>query len=290
MNLKFKEDHSHFVTKLDSLIQYGQLIVTDCQIKNSYSFLKDKTTWKTQVISFLRKELLPDGEEFIKIFQRKNTDPLSEFIYDQEELSFEDLEIKVSNLSYIKNLVPMIGGLLSKSTKSKPKSIQDKLDFILYQINRDFNNLYYSIEDILYFNSIPYRDDEPEELANHLTKKKYVSQKEFHNTWVKITVTGAAYIERKTRTQETKRKSTSQKHIDQRIDEIIIRLKSLGHGQEIIFEELEELKSLNKKLSKKNWRQILQGKLVDMGIKELLDKETIGSVFEALTDEKLRLP
>jgi predicted nuclease with TOPRIM domain len=52
--------------------------------------------------------------------------------------------------------------------------------------------------------------------------------------------------------------------MEKKINEIIERLTVLGYGQEIIFDELQELKDLYTKLSKKTWGQLLKGKLIDL--------------------------
>lgn len=53
--------------------------------------------------------------------------------------------------------------------------------------------------------------------------------------------------------------------LEQKIDDLELELDKLSIGQEIIFVELEEIKELVKILNKKNWRQTLTGKLVDLG-------------------------
>lgn len=66
------------------------------------------------------------------------------------------------------------------------------------------------------------------------------------------------------------------------LDKIKMQVDNLGLGQEIIFDEIDELKE-HLKLGKKNWFQLLKGKLLDLGLKEVLDKETIQDIYSTLS-------
>ena len=83
--------------------------------------------------------------------------------------------------------------------------------------------------------------------------------------------------------------TTSQKELNTKIEEIGETLKKQGFGQEILFEELQELKILYPKLNKKNWGQILKGKLIDLGLSEVINREVAANIFQELTDQVLRL-
>lgn len=66
-----------------------------------------------------------------------------------------------------------------------------------------------------------------------------------------------------------------------RINEIIERLETLGNGQEIIFNELDDLKE-HFNLGKKNWFQLVKGKLFDLGIENLIAKPIIKEIYSSL--------
>jgi hypothetical protein len=71
-----------------------------------------------------------------------------------------------------------------------------------------------------------------------------------------------------------------------KIDDVLKRLEKLGLGQEIIFEEIEGLKTKSKKISKKDLKLILIGQLVSFG-SGVIDTETASQIFEQLTDVQL---
>ncbi len=71
-----------------------------------------------------------------------------------------------------------------------------------------------------------------------------------------------------------------------RIDKVLAKLEKLGFGQEIIFDEIEELKSKSKKITKKDLKMMLIGKLVSFGVGKV-DTETASQIFETITDVDL---
>ena len=81
----------------------------------------------------------------------------------------------------------------------------------------------------------------------------------------------------------------SQEKLNSKIEEIIELLTKQGFGQEILFNELQELKELYPKLNKKNWGQVLKGKLIDLGIAQVINQEVAESIFKGLTEQVLRL-
>lgn len=66
------------------------------------------------------------------------------------------------------------------------------------------------------------------------------------------------------------------------INEIKDKLTKLGFGQQIIFDELDELKEhLN--LGKKNWFQLLKGKLFDLTVNKTLEETVVKEIYEQLS-------
>ena len=73
------------------------------------------------------------------------------------------------------------------------------------------------------------------------------------------------------------------------LNEIKDKLTELGFGQQIIFDELDELKEhLN--LGKKNWFQLLKGKLFDLTVGKALEETIIKEIYKNLSDGFDNLP
>ena len=76
------------------------------------------------------------------------------------------------------------------------------------------------------------------------------------------------------------------KETEDRIDEIIEKLAYLSMGQEIIYDELQDLKEQLNVLSKKNWIQLLKGKLIDLSVIKVAE-ESIKLIYKGITGEDI---
>lgn len=63
----------------------------------------------------------------------------------------------------------------------------------------------------------------------------------------------------------------------------------LQAGQEVIFNEIDDLRELIPTLTKKNWKQLLKGKLLDLATKQVLSKESLTWVWKKLSSIDLDL-
>lgn len=81
----------------------------------------------------------------------------------------------------------------------------------------------------------------------------------------------------------------SQEKIFQKLDDIEEMLLRQGFGQEIIFNEIEDLKKLTYKLSQKNWKEIIKGKFWNLIIDKVISLESAEKAFKILTGNEFRL-
>ena len=68
-----------------------------------------------------------------------------------------------------------------------------------------------------------------------------------------------------------------------KLNDILTKLEKQGFGQQIIFEEIEDLKN-HFNLGKKNWFQLLKGKVVDLTLKKILNKTIVEEIYNQLSD------
>ncbi|WMN12098.1 hypothetical protein QYS49_32410 [Marivirga salinae] len=151
----------------------------------------------------------------------------------------------------------------------KEHSIDDILYLILFKLNKLKDKHFYSIEWILAGNGIvlPRGKDELREVIHELAKLYFINSS---NDEYQITIKGELQLGKWQRSRKRKTVKDSKNSID----EVMKELKILGLGQEILFNELEELKTLSKTLNKKNWKQLVQGKIVDLTLSKIINKET----------------
>lgn len=77
--------------------------------------------------------------------------------------------------------------------------------------------------------------------------------------------------------------------MDLKLNDIVDKLQKLEYGQEIIFDEIEELRGLTNKLSKRSWRQLLKSKLIDLMLAKIINKDVAISIFEYLTNSHFKM-
>ncbi|PHS60288.1 MAG: hypothetical protein COB12_13465 [Flavobacterium sp.] len=68
-----------------------------------------------------------------------------------------------------------------------------------------------------------------------------------------------------------------------KLNNILKKLEEQGFGQQIIFDEIEDLKN-HFNLGKKNWFQLLKGKVVDLTIKKVLNKTIVQEIYNTLSE------
>lgn len=72
------------------------------------------------------------------------------------------------------------------------------------------------------------------------------------------------------------------------VDEFSLKLDNLltdiRLGQEVIFEEIQDLKEQLKNLKKKNWGEVLKGKLFDLTLSQALTSDTANYILKSFID------
>ncbi|UMQ43621.1 hypothetical protein MKS83_07935 [Chryseobacterium sp. Y16C] len=303
--MKLEIEISEFQSTVETFISQGE------NLKNTYRDLsydvlsENFTEWKSVVISYLDNTLNEPNNMFTKGF--KQAKPISYMIQNltkvdsNEELKksmYNEVLEKISILKYFNKLIKISDAVtIPESTKVKERvnyTTKQKLDLILEKLYDLNGNRHYPIELILELNGIILQyQGEGMELAKALKNMGLIDVIYSRNqSDGKINLNGKMYVEekREATTENYDNISSNQQEINEKINEVLEHLKKLGYGQEIIFEEIEELKSLHTKLSKKNWGQVLKGKLLDLALSKLVENDTISYVYEHLTNNHLRLP
>ncbi|MGK6353158.1 hypothetical protein [Parapedobacter sp. DT-150] len=249
----------------------------------------------TAVKEHVSKYIEPDASDILSLLQDhcNNVFDIDYSLYgfDKEpeiKKEIDRLEGYRRSLKSMMKYLSIIDTLFDKTYKNHIETIIDKNDFILDKLNGLFDDHNYSVSLILSFNGIGFRNGEPREIAEDLAKRGYVilERRYGESDHVKISVKGASYIERK---NKQRKNSQAKNELDKKIDNILEHLTKLGYGQEIIFNEIDELRGLQHKISKKTWSQLLKGKLLDLTLDKLINMETAASIYEYLTSNSFRL-
>lgn len=271
----------------------------DCLLESEKTDIADFKKYVNDTIKnikqYLVKHINPTAENYIDLLSEYK--PSSKYDFwrlgnNDEANPFSDDIERLS--SFKRSLRKLVGYLSITETLIDSnriifiKSISEKNEFILSKLNSIFSDETYSIAKILEFNDIEYRIDETREIAEDLSKRGYlILLEKYGNTdEVKISVKGARYIERLSVKKNTAKQKTE---LDKKIDIVLEQLTKLGYGQEIIFDEINELRELQYKLSKKSFSQLLKGKIVDLALDKLISSEVATSIYEYLTNNSFKL-
>lgn len=290
-----KISHFDFFERLEKYNGEAVTLLTDETIELQELIIRTDNVIN-DTVTLISEHIKPESDKILAMLSVSQITILdryysSSYAYDRKP-EFKKVITRVdcfqSSLKSTIDYLSTIDSLVDPNYESKIETISDKNDFILSKLNKLFGDCQYSISTLLELNDIKQRDREGREIAEDLSRRGYVILNERYGDLdrVKISIKGASYIERKER---QKSKNSTPTQLDQKIDNIIEHLTKLGLGQEIIFNEIGELKDLQHKLSKKTWSQLLKGKLIDLAFDKLIDIETVTSIYEYLTNSNLKL-
>lgn len=288
LNIPYKD----FEAVLNEHLQNSQTILNKSDVSGKEMEIFVKNT-KLEIENFLKNVISPKSDVLSDMLSLYNEDS---FIYDSG-LFKKDLKDwgkrKINNIiqsvTYIKDISSTATPFVNPDEEFETElNVTDKMEFVLRKLHLVYSENFYSIGEILKLNNISFRGKDAEEIAIDLKRRGYIiRERDYSGDKAKLTVKGASYVERKSKARTTKK--TTVGNLDDKLDEILLRLKKLGYGQEVIFTEIEELRDYQTKLSKKSWTQLLKGKLFDMGVEEVISKETALMIYEFLTNDKLKL-
>lgn len=303
--MKLELSWSDFALQVDSLIDEGtQLRITEKEVLTEQDFNNKKDSindWNERCLTFLKQSLIEDKNGIVLSF--KAVGKTFQIHGQQKSLTqlkgelFTDLKMKIDALISLKKILSVSDVLVNPEiieiSKRNDYLIEQKLDLILFKLYDLYDMNHYSIPLILDGNGIELKlQHEDREFGKLMEDAGLVST--LHNpvTNARLTIQGRMYVEgkRKEYFEDYSDINKNPDEIDSKIDEILIRLEKLGYGQEIIFDEIQELKELYLTLNKKHWGQIVKGKLIDLSLAKLIENDTISYIYEKLTDHTLRLP
>lgn len=295
----FSNQIDTFATEAKSISTIENTIQTEQEFEKVKTDIKD---WSDRCYEFLKSSFDNERNEFASSFHYAKQDRFhignqkKDFRQIKKE-AFEDFNAKTSTLVYYKRILSISDAIIKPEivelTNRNAYTTEQTLELILDKLYDLYDNSYHSISTILEGNGITQkRHGEDRELLKMLEDSGYVSAVHMRDSAGQLTLRGKLYIEEKRKSHKENYNdiNKSQEEINERVDEIIEKLTKLGYGQEIIFDEIQELKELYTTLNKKNWGQVVKGKIVDLALSKLVENDTLSYIYEKLTDHTLRLP
>lgn len=292
--LKDNSTYSNFFKKLE-FYKHEIASIIESDIEDALVLKTKSDNVIKEIENFLDNNICPSPENFLKLLDNSYFNSYDFHsphfgIEKPSKIFLEKTRIDGFNVSFHKltGYLKMTESLCNPDKELNVQTVSDRNDFVLSKLNTVFGDDFYSISRIFNFNGIKFRENETREIAEDLFSRGYLILKERYGSRddVKISVKGARYIERKLKIKTEK---NDKNELESKIDKILEHLVTLGFGQEVIFNEIDELKDLQHTLSKKSWSQLLKGKLVDLTLDNLLTPDVAKSVYEYLTNGDLKL-
>ncbi|WP_179354713.1 hypothetical protein [Winogradskyella vidalii] len=300
LKIKWEE----FIKEIDSLSKDGNsLLNSNPRGKDEEkTFVNEYNLWREKIIEFLNKSF-GENNEYTKEFKYAHKNKFK--IQGQQNNSQINLrEIKqdfrndIRYIDYNKNILK-VSDLITKPSQidltiRENYTSEDILELILEKLYDLYDDTTYEILPILEGNGIKLGKRREEfDYVKLLENNGYVRSNNIGQfADAQLTINGKLYIEEKRKKTEPNYQSISddKETIELKIDELLKKLEKLGFGQQIIFDELDELKDLYSTLNKKNWGELVKGKIVDLGLSQAINEDMMKLIYEHITNDILRIP
>lgn len=299
--MKLRHTWGNFSKSINLLIEKISLLEkkkNEIQSEEDLEFIQTQfLNWKNDVFNYLKSSFSNGWNEIAYRFHNSNP---SSFNFNFQKQSFEQKKKKIfDSISYNKyflydylNIIKTLDAvlnpnevLLNERSKFTVKEISYLVLSKLYELNNDNYN---PIDLILKGNGISLNKNRIYELIILLKEEGLI--KIFDKQNVYLTIKGKIYIE-----ESKKRQKPDYSKVDdfalervKKIDAIIANLDKLGLGQELIYDELIELKESSSDLNKKDFGQLAKGKIIDLSINQGLN-EILKYIYKELTGQLLTL-
>lgn len=289
-NLKLNVPLNEFSKRLNKILINDEIeLINSVKSESELKYLSDKVElWEEDIKDLLSESFVDPNNYLLNKFNPLDFNVRSRSKFRDPNIN-EKRDLIISNYNQKKDFLFDFGNALPVLDTVINDNEFDLLNFdnpseIIYLILQKLkvlkNGECFRIDLILDGNGIELKNGVQElfEYMDELKKKKWV---DFEDKFLgRITINGEIYLEKQYKVFNKKESIA----VSKKIDSIIKKLDELGLGQEFLFNELEELKGLYLKLNKKNWSQILKGKLLEMSLGKVLDLDTL----EIISNELLK--
>lgn len=293
----FKNQMNSFGNKGEELSK-----ISTRSIEETNNFVTEYKEWRDKVVNFLISSL-DSTNSYVQSFRIANS---NKYNLHGNQTSFDnfareqkqDLKNDLLYIQYITKLLS-VSDLIIKpnqidlSIREKYTS-EDILELILDKLYELYDNNIYPILPILEGNGIILKKQREEfEYVKLLENFGYIiSNNIARQADAQLTVNGKIYVENKLKQSKPNYESIcdDKEIINSKIDDLMGKLEKLGFGQEIIYNELEELKELYIHLDKKNWGELVKGKIIDLGLQQIINEDIMKLIYNSITNDVLRIP
>lgn len=281
-------------------IDYEPILNDQSESKNAKNnaildrIFNESEQWHKKVLEFLDSSI--SGNDYFRMMF--NSDDNDSWVLKVTDFGLlRNLSEKAHSLDIVLNLLEVCDTIFEKKhsqiLEREKLNSEEILDFILSKLYDLYGDFEYPISILLVGNGIPVRtNNEHIEYYELLKKRKLVESFGMTNVDnAKLTLKGKMYVEnlRKKSSSDYSSVSNDKEKLFEKLDQILDQAEKANLGNEILNEEMAELKFAYEKLSKKNWGQLLKGKLVDLVIGQVINEDFAKRIFEEVANMPLYL-
>ena len=150
---------------------------------------------------------------------------------------------------------------------------QGKIDYILSKLYQIKYGISFRIYDIFFFNELEFNNSLESNFADVLEQKGFIDRALYFDSKTskaRLTVKGGLYVENMLKPKANRKKVNSAPELNEILNDLIKKLDTLGLGQEVIYNEIEELRKLIGVVNEKNWTELLKGKIFDLALGQVV--------------------
>lgn len=261
--------------------------------QNLIELIDLRISWTKKVYEYLSISLGGEKNELhLKFIASSQTDDTN--IVNK---TFEDLKLHIIKqlqcLLYINDMVSVADLIInpnnSELDKRKNFAISQKEEFILTKLYILYpKGKFYSIKEMFEYNAIPINS--PDDDAKICAPMQQLGDIEIEHTengiMAKLTEAGVKIVEKNYLHLAQDTNYHSPINSEKKFNSIIEDLNKNMDIQNIVFEEVNELRQLIHKLTPKIWKEVVIGKLVNLGLHNSAKNNTLKLIYEKLTDDK----
>lgn len=290
----FKSEIEGFKSKGNALVEKYISSRTEDEFDK---FKEDKQSWENAVFSYARASFEPENRNFANEFKAQmgyNTG--FKLGVDQNiKNEIQALKNEVNGLDYYLKILFISDAIIradeidiSERQNLDTEGILNLILSKLYDLYTD--RKYHSIKWILEGNGVKLNTHgEDWDYGKMLENRGLADTLTTRDTAARLTLEGKLAIEqaRKARVTDYSKISNSDEELKELIKKVLSEMKKLGYGQQIIFDEFNELRNDIPNLSKKSFGQLLKSKLYDLVTAKAFDKAVASEIFKEFTNQIL---
>ena len=286
-----------FEEKCDSLATDGnnliQIATVDTHEKLT-TFHADVEEWCKQSKLFFQKSFEPADNNFYKEYIYSYPSEVADRALMPMATIQNEISIKVQSIISIKDFVRISDLIINPENpeldKRKEFAIAQKEELLLTKLYSLYpKGKFYSVRNIFEYNGIVMNTaDDDVKICDPL---KQIGDIEVLDTPLgmaaRLTESGVKIVEKLF--LHINQEPTTQPTInaEAKFNAMISELNHAGIVQDIVFDEINDLRQLINKLTPKQWKEVVLGKLVDLGVQQSVKNDTLKLIYERLTNEKV---